>query len=911
MGFFKRLSKKKQPEVKTTLVPGVGRLPCPAYQGNEPYIFISYSHADSDRVFAEIKRFNEAGYNIWYDEGISPGNEWDDEIADALEKCSLFVVFLSKNSVNSKNVKNEIDFAIDDNIPAIGIYLEPCELKGGLKLRFRNVQAIMKYTITAEEEYVYKFTKAFAKYGFNYAPRNKENKENESQNTANKPVMSTEPPVVPAKTEAYNDSPEDAKKRANGDLVRVDGYDIEHGSLKGYFGSDKDLKIPNSAIVIGSTAFQNCRLFVESIDLNRAGCILDHAFSNCPKLHTVKVPPTVTTIKMNAFYNCPNVTLYVRRSQLPDGFEDRFSGKKIVYQDEEASVSKTATPAQPPVQSSPGANPRAAVSAKPPVQPTVQKPVSKPAPAPAQPVLPDNEHKWGNYVPKGTVMIETGDGKVHTAVANSLILCPEGDRGGMLSGFKTKAEQGEGEETIYFSDIESVSRDGEKLVVTDIDFDEYEIELKQAAEYWFIGEENSTELSTLKAADVTKITFDRKRTPQAPIRFGRVTMSGGSFLSPVAYIWFHQNIGRGIPSLKFTKDISSLAPSPLKLKSVKRILVTKNGREGTGFSASTDMEMTAYLKNGEEMNLVLSGRYDSFFAMSANGVARNLSRNDLKEIVLDDQKDDKPEKRIDPGIVPDIPLPTEEHKWGSFIPKGTALIKTNDGTIHTAIASSLAFCTRGPQGSSWDALFNGFQTSCDENREIIYFTDTETAVRNGDKLEVLDVNDEKTEIELHPNEELWFIGEKDGFMPSTVKAADIAEITFDRSKTPATPIRYGIITTDQGSFLSPVAFIFYYWNVGRTIPSLKYTKDITSIAPSPLKLKRVKKITVTQNGKEGTMISASTNMEMTATLKNGEEMKLVLSGRYDGFQAMSANGVMRGLSRSVLREINMVPNDNR
>ena len=100
----------------------------------------------------------------------------------------------------------------------------------------------------------------------------------------------------------------------------------------------------------------------------------------------------------------------------------------------------------------------------------------------------------------------------------------------------------------------------------------------------------------------------------------------------------------------------------------------------------------------------------------------------------------------------------------------------------------------------------------DENREIIYFTDTETAVRDGDKLEVLDVNDEKTEIELHPNEELWFIGEKDGFMPSTVKAADIAEITFDRSKTPATPIRYGIITTDQGSFLSPVAFIFYYWN---------------------------------------------------------------------------------------------------
>ena len=61
---------------QTRLVPGVGRIPYPAYKGNEPYIFVSYAHKDSDAVFREIRRLNDLGYHVWYDEGIAPGNEW-------------------------------------------------------------------------------------------------------------------------------------------------------------------------------------------------------------------------------------------------------------------------------------------------------------------------------------------------------------------------------------------------------------------------------------------------------------------------------------------------------------------------------------------------------------------------------------------------------------------------------------------------------------------------------------------------------------------------------------------------------------------------------------------------------------------------------------------------------------------
>ena len=148
----------------TKLVPGVGRLPYPAYRGSEPYVFVSYAHVDSEKVFAEIKRFNETGFNVWYDEGIAPGNEWTDEIAGALERCSVFVVMLTPRSAPRENVLNEINFALDEKKPFLAIHLEETELKSGLRLRIGSKQAILKYNMS-DEEYEYKYTEAFTRMG--------------------------------------------------------------------------------------------------------------------------------------------------------------------------------------------------------------------------------------------------------------------------------------------------------------------------------------------------------------------------------------------------------------------------------------------------------------------------------------------------------------------------------------------------------------------------------------------------------------------------------------------------------------------------------------------------------------------------------------------------------------------------
>ena len=147
------------------LIPGIGRIPFPAYRGDEPYIFVSYAHKNAEAVFAEINRWNKQGYNIWYDEGIAPGNEWEEEIAKALENCRLFVVFITPDSIESKNCRDELYYALDSGLPIIAIHLTQTNLKGGLKLRMSSIQAILKYNLN-EEEYIYKYVTAFNEYGF-------------------------------------------------------------------------------------------------------------------------------------------------------------------------------------------------------------------------------------------------------------------------------------------------------------------------------------------------------------------------------------------------------------------------------------------------------------------------------------------------------------------------------------------------------------------------------------------------------------------------------------------------------------------------------------------------------------------------------------------------------------------------
>ena len=86
-----------------------------AYNGNEPFIFISYSHKDSPQVMPVVEGLQNRGFRVWYDSGIEAGTEWPEYIAERMMGSGAVVVFLSANALNSQNCRREIHFAIELN----------------------------------------------------------------------------------------------------------------------------------------------------------------------------------------------------------------------------------------------------------------------------------------------------------------------------------------------------------------------------------------------------------------------------------------------------------------------------------------------------------------------------------------------------------------------------------------------------------------------------------------------------------------------------------------------------------------------------------------------------------------------------------------------------------------------------
>jgi TolB-like protein len=124
--------------------------PFPAYKGDEPYVFVCYAHDEAAVVYPEIEWLDEQGINLWYDEGIAPGEEWPQELADAIGGAARLVFFVSPRSVASRHCRDEIRYALNHDTPVLCRYLEETALPGGLELSLGSSQAIIGHELTRD-----------------------------------------------------------------------------------------------------------------------------------------------------------------------------------------------------------------------------------------------------------------------------------------------------------------------------------------------------------------------------------------------------------------------------------------------------------------------------------------------------------------------------------------------------------------------------------------------------------------------------------------------------------------------------------------------------------------------------------------------------------------------------------------
>ena len=109
-----------------------------AYSGKEPYLFVSYSHKDSNRVYPVLDALYDKKYRIWYDESCENGNDFRDELRVRIEAADAILVFVSQNSMASPFCGMEIIVARENGKRLYPIYLDNVELPPAFQLLFAN-----------------------------------------------------------------------------------------------------------------------------------------------------------------------------------------------------------------------------------------------------------------------------------------------------------------------------------------------------------------------------------------------------------------------------------------------------------------------------------------------------------------------------------------------------------------------------------------------------------------------------------------------------------------------------------------------------------------------------------------------------------------------------------------------------
>ena len=116
-----------------------------AYEGKDPYIFVSYAHKDHEAVYAVLGELQRLGYRFWYDEGIEPGSDWPENIARHLDAAAMVIAFITPASMRSETCCQEISFSLTRSKPLLSIMLEPTNLPLGMEMQLSTKQMIMRW----------------------------------------------------------------------------------------------------------------------------------------------------------------------------------------------------------------------------------------------------------------------------------------------------------------------------------------------------------------------------------------------------------------------------------------------------------------------------------------------------------------------------------------------------------------------------------------------------------------------------------------------------------------------------------------------------------------------------------------------------------------------------------------------
>src|SRR5688572_7247914 len=92
-------------------------------------VFVSYARDESKKVYQIIAKLEKHGIKFWIDtRDIETGKDWPTEISKAIKKCRKFLLFMSRKSMSSDNIKREVQTAYENNKTIIILRLDDAKI---------------------------------------------------------------------------------------------------------------------------------------------------------------------------------------------------------------------------------------------------------------------------------------------------------------------------------------------------------------------------------------------------------------------------------------------------------------------------------------------------------------------------------------------------------------------------------------------------------------------------------------------------------------------------------------------------------------------------------------------------------------------------------------------------------------
>ncbi len=268
-----------------------------SYEGDEPYIFISYSHADTAEVYKILKLIDREKFRFWYDDTMEIGEDFREELRVRIENCSAFLLFLSEASLKSKYCGMEIITAFKNNKKIYPVYLKDnIEIPAALKMILENLQHVKGFDNTVNsEKYIQKLISGLPVE----AMRSLETEKGVLVKCKDGSSAVTIPEGVHTVGESAFKNCEHLEKLVIGDEVEV----LQKEACRGC-KSLKSLTLPKNIRKVGESAFRDCisltKLVVENDDIELG----ERAFENCAQLKDVSLRNGMSEIYGGVFNSC-------------------------------------------------------------------------------------------------------------------------------------------------------------------------------------------------------------------------------------------------------------------------------------------------------------------------------------------------------------------------------------------------------------------------------------------------------------------------------------------------------------------------------------------------------------------------------------------------------------------------------